>query len=313
MPISLSRVTSKPHYVFHPLRAARRALYGASGAANDTALHVARLPWGLPLKVYRSDAIGFTILTGGVFDPCVTETLYRLIDPGDLVVDVGANVGYLTSLAAVRSGAGGTVIAYEPHPVVYELLAANVASWAGKPGVARIDARQLAISDHSGTGELASGPLFNRNLGLAKLNSHGDPTDSANTVTVMVTRLDEAIGREPVGLLKIDVEGFEAEVLRGAGELLASGIVRDIVFEDHEQYPSAVTELVERAGYRLISLENNLLGLVLKAPADRGATSPWPGPSYLATREPERALQRLRARGWRIAGIGPTLPWRSGA
>ncbi len=309
MSLSLSRYTSKPHYVFHPARAVKRALYSMSGAVNDTTLHVAQLPWGLPLQVYRSDAVGFSILTGAVFDPCVTETLHRLIDPGDRVVDVGANVGYLTSLAAVRSGAGGKVIAYEPHPAVFGLLASNVADWIDEPGVATIEAHQVALSDHTGSGELATGPLFNRNMALARLSPDAGPTDTSDTVTVTVTRLDEAVGREPISLLKIDVEGSEAEVLRGADELLASGIVRDIVFEDHDEYPSTATELVERAGYRLISLDNDLFGLRLKEPKDRGSTAPWPGPSYLATREPERALPRLRVRGWQIPGIWPTLRW----
>ena len=88
-----ARIANKPQYVFHPRRALRRMRYRAEGGAQR---EVATLPWGLPLEVYRSDAIGFSIATAGVFDPCVTETLHRLIDPGDLVVDVGANVGYIS-------------------------------------------------------------------------------------------------------------------------------------------------------------------------------------------------------------------------
>src|SRR5690348_16045995 len=102
-----ARLNDKPHYVFHPARMLRRARYGGPSDRRE----IAQLPWGLPLEVGADAAIGFTILTTGVFDPCVTETMHRLIDPGDVVADVGANVGYLTSLAAVRSGTGGRVLA----------------------------------------------------------------------------------------------------------------------------------------------------------------------------------------------------------
>jgi hypothetical protein len=108
------------------------------------------------------------------------------------------------------------------------------------------------------------------------------------------------------------VEGHEPGVLRGAPELLRGGRVRDVIFEDHEPYPSEATALVEGAGYRLFSLSNDLFGIELGAPADRGEVSEWPGPSYLATRDPDRAIQRLRPRGWQVAGIGPSAPWRRG-
>ena len=107
--------------------------------------------------------------------------------------------------------------------------------------------------------------------------------------------------------MKVDVEGHEPSVLRGAGGLLEGGAIRDIVFEDHDDYPSEATAVVEEAGYELISLDNDLWGLRLGAPADRGGVAAGPGPSYLATREPDRARQRLGKRGWQVRGIGPGL------
>src|SRR3954447_26802170 len=115
-----ARLSRKPQYVFHPQRALGRALYRARAGEGRSA--VAQLPWGLPLEIHTSDAIGFSVLAGRVFDPCVTETLHRLIDPGDVVADVGANIEYLPSLAAGRAGPNGSVFAYEPHPQVFEVL-----------------------------------------------------------------------------------------------------------------------------------------------------------------------------------------------
>ena len=280
-----SRLTSKPQYVLHPTRALRRVRRLVSGPPIDTAPKLARLPWGLPLSVHEADAIGYSILVGRVFDPCVTEAIHRLIEPGDAVVDVGANVGYLTSLAAVRAGAAGRVVAAEPHPVVFELLQSN--------------------ADHAGRGKIVAGPLFNHNMGLASLAGEEVPATPGQQVhEVELRRLDELTGQTPIGVLKIDVEGHEAEVLNGATALLERRLIRDLVFEDHDPYPSAATSILEAAGYHLVSLSNDLGGLLLGNPAERGEVPAWPGPSYLATREPSRSFPLLAARGWRVGGIG---------
>lgn len=295
-----TRLTSKPQYVLHPLRMLRRAGRLVSGPRTGGEPKLTRLPWGLELRVLESDAIGYSILVGRVFDPCVTETLHRLIDPGDVVVDVGANVGYLTSLAAVRAGSSGRVVAVEPHPAVFELLRANVESWSGD--IAPVELRQLALSSHSGAGTIVAGPLFEHNMGLAKVGD-GD-ADGQLSHEVELRRLDELLDRTPVGVLKVDVEGHETEVLEGASALLETRSVRDIVFEDHEDYPSESTTILEQAGYRLVSLSNDLAGLRLTAPGERGEAPAWPGPSYLATSDPDRSLARLQARGWQVRGIG---------
>jgi FkbM family methyltransferase len=302
------RLADKPQYVFHPGRALRRLMHGFTNTEGRT--EVADLPWGLPLEVRVSDSIGFSIFAGRVFDPCVTETLHRLIDPGNRVADVGANVGYLTSLAAVRAGRDGQVLAFEPHPHVFELLERNAARWRDR-GIDNVELHRAALSNRQGEGTLVAGPSFDANMGLAALASDEPATAGSDSIGVTLERLDEAVGDRRPDLLKIDVEGHEPDVLRGAERLLASGALRDIVFEDHGEYPSAATSIVESAGYELISLDNDLRGLRLVAPDARGEVREWPGPSYLATLDPARAERRLRPRGWQVSGIGPSLwPWR---
>lgn len=304
MPLLPRRLASKPQYVFHPIRAVRRIRHRST--AGDGRAQVAQLPWGLPLEVQTNDAIGFSIVAGGVFDPCVTETLHRLIDPGDVVADVGANLGYMTSLAAARVGASGKVLAFEPHPHAYELLERNAARWRELESVGALELHRVALSDAAGEGTLVSGGSAEFELAVASLSTEGSAAHAASeAIAVPLARLDEVAGDRPIGVLKIDVEGHEADVLRGAGGLLASGAIRDIVFEDHDEYPSEPTAIVEDAGYELISLDNDLWGLRLVAPQDRGEVPAWPGPSYLATRDPDRARQRLGPRGWQVKGIGP--------
>jgi FkbM family methyltransferase len=297
-----ARVSSKPQYVLHPLRALRRVGRVVKGPRPEGRSRVARLPWGIELTVQESDAIGYSILVGRVFDPCVTETIHRLVDSGDVVVDVGANVGYLTSLGAVRAGQSGRVIAVEPHPAVFELLRSNAESWSGNPTAAPVELHRLALSNHTGVGAIVTGPHFESNMGLARL-AEGD-AEGEQSHEVELRRLDELIDQTSVGLLKVDVEGHEAEVLAGASELLERRLVRDIIFEDHAPYPSEATAVVEQAGYRLVSLSNDLRGLLVNPPHERGPASAWPGPSYLATIDPDRSLARLKAKGWQVGGIG---------
>ncbi len=172
-----------------------------------------------------------------------------------------------------------------------------------------MEIHQAAISDTGGTATLAAGPRFDENMGLASLHGAGAPAAETSLMDVDVHRLDDVLSGRRIGLLKIDVEGHEPAVLRGAQQLLRAGLVRDVVFEDHEPYPDSGTELVEAAGYRLFGLQNDLFGVRLVAPSRRGATRPWPGPSYLATRDPERAQARLSPRGWQVDGIGPSPAW----
>jgi FkbM family methyltransferase len=300
-----ARIASKPQYVFHPVRAVRRMMHRTSDA--DGRREVAELPWGLPLEVYMSDSIGYSIVTGGVFDPCVTETLWRLIDPGDVVVDVGGNVGYLTSLAAVRSGREGKVLSCEPHPRVHELLERNAGRWRERAHLDNVEIRRIALADREGEGTLEAPAAFHANMGLAALADGRGAESNGDTFTVQLARLDDVAPAERVGVLKVDVEGHEPDVFRGAERLLSTGAVRDIVFEDLEEYPSEATALVEAAGYDLIALDNDLWGLRLVAPKDRGEVPAWPGPSYLATRDRARAVERLSPRGWQVSGIGPSL------
>jgi FkbM family methyltransferase len=305
-----ARLGRKPQYVLHPRRAFDRALYRFQGHEGRT--EVTDLPWGLPLEVQMTDSIGYSIVKGGVFDPCVTETLHRLIDPGDAVADVGANVGYMTSLAAARVGGDGRVLAFEPHPRVYELLERNAARWRDAASIRTVELSRIALSDSDGEGTLTAGPFFDANMGLAALSDGQATHAGAESITVRLARLDEIAESGTFGLLKVDVEGHEAAVLRGATRLLECGAIRDIVFEDHDEYPSDATSIVEGAGYELISLDNDLRGLRFVEPQQRGEMPAWPGPSYLATLDIQRARERLRPRGWRVRGIGPSIwPHRS--
>jgi FkbM family methyltransferase len=290
----------KPEFVFRPRQILLRWQRGRTPAVGE---QIARLPWGVPLAISPTENIGWQVWLTGIFDLAVTETLWRLVDPGELAIDVGANLGYMSSVLAARAGARGQVWAFEPHPTIFGQLERNLDRWKALNRLARVTAHRVALGESPGTATLWTPPRSEFNVGLSRIG--GPPLAQGEAFQVPVARLDSLLAPETrVGLLKVDVEGRELDVLRGAAPGLERGQVRDIVFEDHAAYPSAVSRFLEERGFRIFSLRLRLTGLVVH-PAQNPTLPlrPWDSPSCLATREPERALPRLRKLGWRsLAG-----------
>jgi FkbM family methyltransferase len=238
--------------------------------------------------------MGRAVARTGVYDLTVAETLARLADPGETVVDAGANVGVMSNLLAHAVGPTGRVVSFEPHPLIFETLARNVERWTEVDGITAIEARQAAVSSSRGTLPLAVDPeTFARNKGTASLE-RADPAHSTEVDTV---RLDDVFSTA-VGVLKLDVEMHEQSALEGAGRLLSNRLVRDIVFEEHEPPPTAVTALLESYGYTVLSVRQGLTGPILSAPADAHRMKLWDPPALIATTDVERVRRRLGRRGW---------------
>jgi FkbM family methyltransferase len=286
------RALAKPEYLARPGQLLRRAAE-AIRPPRATALVV--LPWGLVIEVDPRDAIGRAIANLGVYDLRVTEAAWRLIEPGETVVDVGANIGYLTGLMAVRVGRLGTVIAVEAHPKVFLRLVGNLDRWKVAPEFCQVRALNIAAGAAAGEGFLFEPEAFAENQGTAKVLA-AQPGALA-LPPVRIEAID-SIATGPVGLMKIDVEGGEPETLEGARQLLDRKAVRDILFEDYGRPPSrSMTFLMER-GYRIFAMRRPFFGPLL-VDADVPEADAWEAPSYLATAQPERAIERMGGRGWR--------------
>jgi FkbM family methyltransferase len=250
--------------------------------------------------------IGQSIIHTGVFEMATTEALVRLVDPGELVLDIGANIGYMTSLLACASGPGGRVIAYEPNPAVYQQLAENVRRW-DRVSLGTIELRQAALSDREGTAWLT---IPQGGSEWATLSDHPvgrSPAATHSTVPVRVVTLDRELKDQSVGVLKLDVEDHEPAALRGAQAMLEKGRIRDILFEDHNSYPSETTAMLEQRGYSVFDIAARPLGLVVDAPELRSVYASWHAPMRLATLDPVRAKRRLSVRGW--ISLGNAARW----
>lgn len=253
------------------------------------------LPWGLPLRIDTEEDIGKAVLRLGIYDLAVSEALWRLVDPGDLVLDVGANIGYMTGIMALRSGHAGRVLAFEPHPGLYEELLHNAALSARRRQLAPIEVLPLALSDEAGEAYLEAGEEFGRNRGVARLTGR----DGA-ALRVRAATLDQVLAGAAAGLVKIDVEGHERQVLAGARDALAGGRIRTVVYEAYAEEARTIEADLKGFGYTVLGLGRDFFGLRL-GPAGRPPDlPPYDAPSYLATRDPADAARRCAARGWHV-------------
>jgi FkbM family methyltransferase len=300
-PSTIENLLLKPYLWRRPSQLVRRLLYDRSSVPNAVTV---RLPWGLMLQCDPTEMIGQSILRTGVFEMVTTEALVRLADPGELVLDVGANVGYMTSVLARAAGPTGRVIAYEPNPAVYERLARNVEGW---DGVATIELRRAAVSERNGTAPLTIPEGRSEWASVGDVPGQRATAPAYSTVSVEIVTLDHELADRHVGVLKLDVEDHEPAALRGARTALEQGRIRDILFEDHSSYPSATTRALEQHGYSVFDLASRGLGVALHR-AERQVTYPsWDAPMRLGTLDPARAERRLSARGWR--SLGNPLRW----
>lgn len=286
----------RPWYVWRPAQVARRvALRARPPSPGYRPIPVA---WGGSVVADPTRRpLGTALVANAVYDLAVSEALARLIRPGAAALDAGANVGYMAALMARLVGPGGVVVAFEPHPGLFEVLARNVGP--ARPG--RV-LRNEALGSEPGTADLIVPESAND--GVAYLAGVGtpfvSPSGRSDTVSVPVTTVDAAIGSGRVAVMKVDVEGSELAVLRGACAALAERRITHVVFEDHEGPGSPSCELLAGHGYTLFALGYSLMGPVV-APIDAGRlASDHEAPSYLATVDPDGATRACRPRGWRV-------------
>ena len=291
----------KPCYVFKPTSLIRRLTLGfSSKKAGMTELV---LPWRSTIAVDPSETIGGDILKQGIFDIAVSECAWRLIQPGDKVLDVGANIGYMTSLFAARAGRNGKVHSFEPHPVIRKKLEANVVRFANNKGSAPIEVHPLALGSRIETAHLVETDYFETNQGTATLTDQVPQAALPPGVIlhpVQVETLDHLFPTDSFSLLKIDVEGNEAKVIEGAPQLLKDKRISNVIYEDHERGKTGLPEVFTRFGYSVFSIGYTLSGLELRTPDQPVALdTSWESVNYLATTRPEE-VRALLGKGWRV-------------
>jgi FkbM family methyltransferase len=210
--------------------------------------------------------------------------------PGDHFVDVGANVGVFSALVGTRIP-GVRITAVEPFPPVRADLEANLA--LNRLDVSVVDS---AVSDAEGeaTFEVLDRDVLNRLAPSTPDGGGGGCGGGAHGITVPVTTLDKLVGGDPPALVKIDVEGAELSVLRGASQLLSSqGPVLLFEHAGHSAHfgvtPTDLRRFLAEHGYSIYLLDGEL--------------TPWhsdaqpPTPNVVATRDIAAVRARLESPG----------------
>jgi FkbM family methyltransferase len=222
LPVPLTRTLR--FILQHPLTRGARCRALSRFLRWQIASRVIRQPIAVPFTAAARLLVsaGMTGATGNVY--CGLHEFEEMafvahaLRPGDLFADVGANVGTYTVLAAAVAGA--RCVAVEPIPTAYQHLLDNV--FLNRVGE-RVTAHLCAAGRERGVLRFTSA--------LDTMNHAVAAGEAAGTVEVPVYPLDDILGGERPGVLKIDVEGFETEVVAGAGQTLAHPALRAVVME----------------------------------------------------------------------------------
>jgi FkbM family methyltransferase len=190
--------------------------------------------------------IGRSLLEFGEFSEIEVALLCSLVKPGATVVEVGANIGTHTIPLARKAGAKGRVHAFEPQPLIFQTLCANLML----NGITRVDAQNKACGGRRARVVIPDcDPAAPKNYGRFELTGL-DETNPQDGVQVEVVPLDE-VDLGPVDLIKVDAEGMEFDVLRGAARLIETDRPLLYVENDRQDRSARLIKLIQSFGYRL--------------------------------------------------------------
>jgi FkbM family methyltransferase len=204
--------------------------------------------WGdLRLRCYpRSNSANNVVYFTERFEPAEMAFIERIVHPGETVVDAGANIGAYSLFLAHLVGGEGQVIAIEPGARAAARLEENVAL----NGLDQVRVATVAVGAESGTREMTVAADVSNTLTVGP--------GTSEVISVPVVPLDDLVTGS-VAFIKLDVEGYEHEALRGASIVLADRPVLQLELTDHllrrmESSALAVVEHVRSLDYRVASV-----------------------------------------------------------
>ena len=222
-----------------------------------------RLDCGAEILVPLNDYIGRAAFYVGDFDRKISAVIRQIVRPGDQVLDIGANIGIVTLYLAKLVGPQGAVHSFEPNPKIASLLSRSVE----RNGMTQVHVHPHALGAEESTLSLS---IPGHNAGQATLKKTRT-NDTWNNIEVKVRTLSQLAEEIDVGnvrLLKMDVEGFELEVIRGASSWLSAHPPDAMIFETNEKYVAGevdpLLQLLIDQDYVLYSVPKRLFSLKLK-------------------------------------------------
>jgi FkbM family methyltransferase len=190
---------------------------------------------------------GDRLLCHGSYEPTMVKALKRCLRPGGIFIDVGANEGYFSIIASRLVGHKGKVFAVEPQARLQKVLKENLELNECK----NVTAVPLAISGRGGDLRLLLSPSTNTGSS-SMIRTTKYPLTSQSVHSCSLSNLFDRYKISHCDLVKIDVEGYEAEVLEGAGELLRLHKILAIALEYHPLQLSKIGLTSDQIHLRLI-------------------------------------------------------------
>ena len=240
---------------------------------------------GVILALNPRDPVISGALLFRVYENAELRTYGQLLQPGMVVVDVGANIGLYSAIAAKRVGSSGRVIALEPDPETFGFLKRTIQY----NGFQNVELHQMAASAQAGTVPLFRNP---DNRGDSRLYRDPMLKDSVDVTTVALDELLAQKGIQHVDVIKIDVQGAEGLVLAGARKILRRSPRLTLMMEfwpyglkQTRQDAKTILEQLHADGFSLFEMTKDL--------------RPLPSPSdwdQLIARNPGRQYTNLLAR-----------------
>lgn len=202
------------------------------------------------------------LMWAGAYERDLIGLFKQFLKPGMTVLDIGANIGYFSAIAAGLTGKQGSVHAFEPVPECFARLQRNLAAFPWSY------AYPCAVGPASGTATLH----FHENeLGWGSLLNDADLTRAVDVPVICVDDWARREGIRCVHFIKIDAEGGEFRVLQGAAQMLrelrpviAAELNSVCLGRDHHT-PAEVVHLLQSADYRAFSFNEGVLAIPREA------------------------------------------------
>lgn len=185
-----------------------------------------------------------------VYEPHITMFLEKNLSKGSTFFDIGANVGYYSILASKLVGKGGHVFAFEPEAKNFESLKNNILLNNCK----NITPFKKAIANQSGKSKLHIHPSNEGGHSIEQLEGSLD-YQQVETISFDAFQKELFVDNASSVVIKIDVEGFELEVLKGMKSNLIRNDAPTIVCEV-SRHTKEVFDLVRSCGYKIYSFDN---------------------------------------------------------
>jgi FkbM family methyltransferase len=218
--------------------------------------HLRKCRHGYVLYNFNDVYVGQSFELYGEFSEDEARLFEQVLRPGDVAMDIGANIGAFALVMAKRVGPTGKVYAFEPQRVVFQTLCANMAL----NSIGNAHCMQLALGDEPGKVMV---PSFN----YANTNNYGGvEVDSFNTGEPVPCVTLDSLEIPACRLMKIDVEGMEIKVLKGGAETIKR--LKPLLYVENDRLDKSATlmKLIDSLDYDMywhmpfLYSPNNLFG-----------------------------------------------------